>query len=60
MVNIIANKGVVDYGLKEFVLDSVEDLKSLNIIECSPGSVAFIIPTSQVYMKNGQGEWLEI
>lgn len=61
MINVVSSKGVVDYGHKEFILDTPEDLNNLpKFQDCSPGSTAFIISTSQVYMKNGQGEWLEV
>ena len=61
MINVVSSKGVVDYGHKEYILDTPDDLKELpEHKDCSPGSTAFIISTSQVYMKNGQGEWHEI
>lgn len=58
MYNIIANNGNVAYGIKEFACDTAEDLTQLP--ECPIGSTAFIISTSEVYMINGNGEWVKI
>ena len=58
MYKITANDGEVAYGVKEFACDTVEDLKSLP--ECSMGSTAFIIADSEVYMMNGNEEWVKI
>lgn len=59
MINILSQAGRVDYNTKEFVLDTTADLEKLNDIgdSCDAGSTAFIIETSEIYMKNGQGEW---
>ena len=57
MINILSQAGRVDYNTKEFVLDTAADLEKLNEMTCDAGSTAFIIETSEIYMKNGQGEW---
>lgn len=59
MVNILSQAGRVDYNTKEFILDTPADLEKLKDIDdsCDAGSTAFIIETSEIYMKNGQGEW---
>ena len=57
MINILSQAGRVDYNTKEFVLDTTADLEKLNEVTCDAGSTAFIIETSEIYMKNGQGEW---
>ena len=59
MYNITSNDGDIAHGVKEFACDTVEDLKSLP--ECSMGSTAFIISTSEIYMYSaGQKEWVKI
>ena len=59
MINILSQAGRVDYNTKEFILDTTADLEKLNDISdsCDAGSTAFVIETSEIYMKNGQGEW---
>lgn len=61
MINILSQAGQIDYNTKEFVLDTKDDLEELRYgaqgLSSDPGSTAFIIETSEVYMKNGQGEW---
>lgn len=59
MINIMTEKGLPQYGLKEFVLDSWEDFGSLPT-NCAPGSRAFIIQTGKVYILNSQRKWREI
>ena len=63
MINTLSQAGQVDYKTKEFILDELSDLQELqNTLgkNCDAGSTAFIIATSQVFMKNGRGEWVEI
>lgn len=63
MINILSQAGKVDYGTVEYLLDSISDLDNLvNIygVNCDAGSTAFVIATSQVFMKNGRGEWIEL
>ena len=47
------------YGIKEFVLDSVDDIKNLpkNI---RVGSTALIIPTAEIYILNSSKTWVKI
>lgn len=53
----INDKQVYDY--KEFVVDTLPEISYLpkNV---SQGSICFVIETSDVYMLNGQGEWVQI
>lgn len=58
MYKITSNDGDVAYGVKEFVCDTVDDLKILP--PCSMGSVAIVISTGQLYMLNGKNEWVKL
>lgn len=53
----INDKNVYEY--REFVCDSVEEIQSLprNILQ---GSNCFVIETSELYMLNGQQEWVKV
>ena len=59
MINMSSQSGHTTYGLKEYILDTPEDLQDLPITD-KMGSTAFIISTSQVYMINSKGEWKEV
>lgn len=56
--NIIANGGQTVPGIKEYVIDSIDDL------DCLPktpmGSTALIISTGKVYILDGSQEWKEL
>lgn len=58
MYKITSNDEDVAYGVKEFVCDSIDDLEILP--SCQMGSVAIIIATASVYMKNSKGEWVKL
>lgn len=58
MKAVIAHDGDVTYGVNEYVCDTVDDL--LTLPPCSMGSTAIIISTSEVYMRNGKGEWVKL
>lgn len=59
MVNLYKQDGETLYGIKEFIIDSLEDIKGLpkNV---SVGSMALVIPTGEVYIFNGEKEWTPI
>lgn len=58
MYKITSNDGDISYGIKEFVCDSVDDLSILP--SCQMGSIAIIIATAEVYMKNSKDEWVKL
>jgi hypothetical protein len=62
MVNITSQNGDVGYNVTEVVLDTPNDLEILKTKQwnLAPGSSAFIISTSEVYMLNGSREWVKI
>lgn len=60
MYSVIAHDGELQYGVNEYVCDSIEDLLSLP--RCAPGSTAIILEkeNASVYMKNTLGEWVKL
>lgn len=48
----------VDYNYKEYYLDSKNELTQIDIAYCCPGSIAFIIDTTDVYILNTQKQWI--
>lgn len=59
MINLLSQSGHQGYGIKEYILDTPDDLDNLPVTD-KAGSTAFIISTSQVYMINSRGEWKEV
>ena len=59
MITKTSQSGHATYGLKEFIIDTVNDLKYLPV-NVPMGSTAFCIENSSVYMINSSGEWVEI
>lgn len=59
MVNLYKQDGETLYGIKEFIVDSLEDIKELpkNV---RVGSMALVIPTGGIYVFNGKKEWTPI
>ena len=56
--NLIAHDGDVTYGIKEYVVDTPEDIPSLPL--SIMGSTVFVISTSEIYMMNSEKEWVKI
>ena len=50
----------LNYNQKEYTLDKEEDLDKVPVNGCAPGSVCFIIETSDVYMLDSNKEWKKI
>lgn len=59
MFSILSNSDKMAYGVKAYVLDLKSDLSSLPT-NITPGSIAFIIESSQYYMLNTQGNWVAV
>ena len=60
MTNIRANSGVLSYGVKDLVMDTVDDLLVQEVADMSAGSTAFVIATSDKYMLNSNKKWIKI
>ena len=52
-----------DYNYKEFFLDNISELDTVLSTpkgkDASPGSVAFIIATGDVYILNSERQWIK-
>ena len=59
MLNILSANCETAYGVNEYVIDTPEEIASLPR-HCDMGSIAIVISTSEIYMKNGQGEWVKL
>lgn len=61
MAYLLRQGGKVDYNYKEYFLDTLDDLDSidLNVENPCPGSLAFVISTSTLYILNSKKEWVE-
>ena len=57
MINLYKQDGETLYGIKEFLLDSKEDVKDLPIEKVHIGSTALVISSGDLYMLNGNKEW---
>lgn len=58
-MNAISTSGHTAYGVKEFIVDTEEDIKNLPI-DIPMGSTALVIGNSTVWCLDGQGEWKQI
>jgi hypothetical protein len=58
MFKMTKSDSEIQYGVKEFVCDTIEDLK--NLPRCEMGSSAIILSESSVYVKNGAGKWVKL
>lgn len=58
MFKMTKSDSEIQYGVKEFVCDTIEDLKDLP--RCEMGSLAIVLSDSSVYVKNGAGKWVKL
>lgn len=47
-----------DYNYKEYYIDTVAELADLDIATAAPGSVAYIVNTTEVYILNNKKQWI--
>ena len=57
MFNLISTSGKTAYGVKEFSVDLESDIALIDVSNCSPGSVVFVIENSKYFMLNSAKEW---
>lgn len=60
MITLYKQDGEILYGIKEFVLDSEDDIKDLPVHKVHIGSTALVIPTGNIYMLNGEKKWVVV
>lgn len=59
MIKLVATDGEVAYGIKEYVCDNIQDLKLLPK-NCEMGSKCYVINANELYIMNGQHQWVKI
>lgn len=52
----LINYSEASSGIKEFIADTVEDLKSIR--DCEMGSICLVLSNKTMYVKNSEGEWI--
>ena len=61
MVNLYRQDGETLYGIKEYIVDTPADISDVRIEKTlRPGSLIFVISTSEKYMLNGEKKWVKI
>ena len=57
MIKMTETNGNIQYNVNSYVCDTEEEVQKLPL-NASMGSTAFVIETSNLYMLNGQREWV--
>lgn len=57
--SIISQNGQSLYNIKEYILDTIEDLESLPV-SAGMGSTAFVIEDGRKYVLNSQNQWIAL
>ena len=62
MINMISQGDTTTYEVVSLVADTEADIATITVEypDTKPGSTCFVIEGSKVYMKNSQGNWVEI
>lgn len=61
MAQIISNGYKFAYGLKKFVVDTVEEIKKIPLLSTTlPGSTIFVTSDSSRYILTQEREWAKI
>lgn len=59
MIHITKDQNHIAYNIQEYMLDFATDVENLPLVDCAPGSAAYVIETGDIYIKNGQKEWVK-
>lgn len=57
---ILRQNGQDTYNLKEFIVDTYDEITKINTSIVAPGSTCFVIDTSKHYMLNTKDEWIKV
>ena len=57
---ILNQSGQITYNLKEFIVDTYNEITKINKHTTAPGSTCFVIDTSEYYMLNTKYEWVKV
>lgn len=62
MINMISQGDTTTYEVVSLVADTKTDIATITAEypDVKPGSTCFVIEGSKAYMKNSQGNWIEI
>jgi hypothetical protein len=60
MFSIYANNKKVVYGQKDYLVDDISDLSRIPTDGLVPGTTAFVISASQLYMLNHSKVWVKV
>jgi hypothetical protein len=59
MFSIFSNNGKKTYGIKNFIVDTPDDIDNLPK-DCHPGCLAFVISNSAYFMMNHKQTWVKV
>lgn len=59
MYNFINQSGQIQYNVVELIVDTINDILTLPT-NFGPGSTAFVIENSAIYMLSNAGKWEEL
>lgn len=59
MINILSDKRENQYGVKEFVCDTLDDIPNLPT-NVGAGSSAIVASTGDIFISDSQGKWYQI
>lgn len=60
MTSIIYNRGKKAYGIENIVLNTEEELSTVNVKRLDFGTMVFIQSNSKYYKLNSKKEWIEV
>lgn len=53
---LVKQGGKLDYYYKEYFIDSEDELVSIDVNSCCPGSIAYVISNQKVFILNSKRE----
>ena len=56
MINLLSQNGQTVYGIKEYIVDTIDDIQELPT-QIQPGSTAFVISTNNIYILDNTCKW---
>lgn len=57
MIKLLKQNGKTIYGIKEYIVDNVDELETIKC-KCSMGSKAYAINMNETYILSGSNEWV--
>lgn len=58
MISMLSNDGEISYGIRDWLADSIDDIKKIPLKGAAPGSRVLVTDDMTIYILSNNKEWI--